>query len=79
MHTHVHAHIHIHKEKEAELQPNVVVHSCDPSTWVPKSGGLLQVQGQCRLHSEDPASQGYNKTLSQKAKVAGHGGVHLYS
>jgi hypothetical protein len=46
----------------------MVAHSWNPNTWEGESGGLPQIQGKPKLHSEFKASQGciMNDTLPQK-------------
>jgi hypothetical protein len=46
------------------LKPGVVVHTCNPSAWEVKAGGL-RVPGQPRLHSETLNS--VHNILSEKA------------
>jgi hypothetical protein len=63
--------------KKREVGPNVMGHTCIPSTWEAEARGL-QVQGQPGLQ-EDPVSKTTKKkVLSNSPSLIGHKSLLLY-
>lgn len=48
------------------INPTVMIHTCDPSTWAVEAGGQ-EVQGHSLLYSEFGTSLGYMNSYIKKA------------
>jgi len=49
----------MYKALSQKSKPDIVVYTCDPSTWETEAGGSLQVRGQSDLYTQSQVSQDY--------------------